>query len=99
MRSETNSVSHSKYVFQPKRYDENDNIICVLSKRTKYKNNGKYLHRDKHKLTGVYKFDENKFVITWVADGFYNASHKKLLNYFLKEYEWDDCIELNCSVL
>ena len=88
MLSSTNSLKRDKYVFQPKRYDDNDNIICVLSKRTMYKNGKKFFNKDKCKLTGIYDFEKEEFVITWVAEGFMNASHKKLLNYFLKQYDW-----------
>lgn len=51
MLSSTNSLRRDKYVFQPKRYDDNDNIICALSKRTMYKNGKKFFNKDKCKLT------------------------------------------------
>ena len=88
MLSSTNSLRRDKYVFQPKRYDDNGNLICVLSKRITYKNGKKFIKKDKCKLTGVYDFEKEEFIITWVAEGFMNASHKKLLNYFLKKYEY-----------
>ena len=90
MKSQTNSVTRSKYVFQPIRYDDNDNLICKLVRRSKCKVKNKIVNRDKCKLTGIYDFNKGEFIIKWTAEGFLTKSHKRLLDYFLREYDWID---------
>lgn len=76
MKSATNSVKCGPYVFQPTKYDDNGDLYCMIVKRNKCK------------LTGLYHFDTNKFEIIWTSEGFMNHSHKKMLDFFLKEYDW-----------
>lgn len=80
-KSKTNSVKSGKYTFQPIKYDENGNLYCVLYRLNSH-------HKQVCKLTGLYNFDEEKFELIFVADGWMNHNHKKLLNFFLKEYDW-----------
>lgn len=76
-KSKTNSVRCGIYVFQPTRYDENDNLFCKLVAHTKVF------------ITGVYKFNEEKFEIIWSRSGWLNSmKHQKMLNFFLSEYDW-----------
>lgn len=83
-KSATNSVKCGPYIFQPTKYDQNDNLLCKIVKRHQYK---KHI-RDVCKLTGVYNFNNNTFNIIWVSKGFLNHKHNKMLNFFLKEYDW-----------
>ena len=76
MKSATNSVKCGPYVFQPTKYDDNGDLYCMIVKRNKCK------------LTGLYHFDTNEFEIIWTSEGFINHSHKKMLDFFLKEYDW-----------
>lgn len=84
MLSKTNSISRGPYVFQPTKYDKDGNLYCKLSKRHKYK---QYV-KDTCKLTGLYNFDTGKFEIIHESEGFMNRGHKKLLNWFLEQYDW-----------
>lgn len=79
-KSKTNSVRSGKYRFQPTKYDENDNLYCAV-----YRNGA---HGEKCKLTLLYKFEEETYEIIWVEEGWLNSKHKKLLEFFLKEYDW-----------
>lgn len=76
MKSATNSVKCGPYVFQPTKYNDNGDLYCIIVKRNKCK------------LTGLYHFDTNEFEIIWTSEGFMNHSHKKMLDFFLKEYDW-----------
>ena len=76
MKSATNSVKCGPYVFKPTKYDDNGDLYCMIVKGNKCK------------LTGLYHFDTNKFEIIWTSEGFMNHSHKKMLDFFLKEYDW-----------
>jgi hypothetical protein len=40
------------------------------------------------KVTGLYKFDEEKFELIFVAEGWMTNNHKKLLEFLLNEYDW-----------
>lgn len=84
MKSSTNSVKCGPYVFQPTKYDDNGDLYCMIVKRHTYK---KFVN-DRCKLTGLYHFDTNEFEIIWTSEGFMNHSHKKMLDFFLKEYDW-----------
>lgn len=86
-KSKTNSVRRGPYVFQPTKYDKQGNLYCKLSNRHEYFDGKKYIN-DRCKLTGLYHFDTGKFEIIWMSEDFLNHRHKKLLNYFLKEYDW-----------
>lgn len=79
-KSKTNSVKAGKYRFQPIKYDKDNNLYCVI-----YRNGA---HGEKCKLTLLYKFEEETYEIIWVEEGWFNHNHKKLLNFFLKEYDW-----------
>lgn len=84
MLSKTNSIKIGPYIFQPTKYDKNNNLYCKIVKRHEYKN----FVRDTCKLTGIYNFDEEKFTIIFCSKDFLNHKHSKLLNMFLKEYDW-----------
>ena len=90
MLSKTNSISCGPYVFQPTKYDNNGDLYCMIVKRHTYtdKRTKHTFVNDKCKLTGLYKFDENKFEIIYTTPEFMNRGHKKLLNWFLKQYDW-----------
>lgn len=80
-KSITNSVKSGKYTFQPTKYDDNGNLYCML-----YRLNA---HNKKVcKVTGLYKFDEDKFELIFVAEGWMTNNHKKLLEFLLNEYDW-----------
>lgn len=89
MLSETNSLKRGPYIFQPTKYDANGDLYCMIVKRHKYK---KFVN-DKCKLTGIYHFNTNKFDIIHTTSDWFNHNHKKLLNWFLKQYEWDENID------
>jgi hypothetical protein len=81
-KSNTNSVKSGKYTFQPQEYDEDDNLICYIYRCNAH---GKNIC----KLIGTYLFNENKFEINWKEEGWLlNRSHKRLINFFLEEYDW-----------
>ena len=84
MLSKTNSVSCGPYSFQPTRYNDDGDLYCKIVKMDKYKN---FVH-EKCKLTGLYHFDTNKFEIIYAYKDFLNVKHKKMINKFLKEYDW-----------
>ena len=80
VKSKTNSVKVGKYKFQPTKYDKYGNLYCTI-----YRNDSR---EQKCKLTLLYKFEEGTYEIIWVEDGWLNHNHKKMLNFFLKEYDW-----------
>ena len=80
-KSKSNSVKVGKYTFQPIRYDADNNLYCSLYRLNSH---GKQIC----KLTGIYKFDEEKVELIYVAEGWMNHNHKKLLNFMLNEYDW-----------
>jgi len=81
-KSKTNSVKVGKYKFQPIEYDENNNLICYIFRQNSH---GKNIC----KLTGTYIFDEDRFEINWKEEDWcLNRSHKRLINFFLNEYDW-----------
>ena len=82
LKSKSNSVRSGKYIFQPKRYDKDDNLICAIYRENSHK-------KEVCKLTGVYKFDEDKFEVLWEDDNWLTSNkHLKLLKFFLEEYDW-----------
>ena len=83
-KSKTNSVKVGPYYFQPTKYDKNGNLYCMIFKRHTYKR----FKNDKCKLTGLYNFDTQKFEIIYTAPDWLNHNHKKMLEFFLKEYDW-----------
>lgn len=84
MLSKTNSISCGPYIFQPTKYDKDGNLYCMIVKRHTYKK----FTNDKCKLTGLYNFDTGEFKIIYEAPGFMNRDHNKMLNWFLKQYDW-----------
>lgn len=80
MKSKTNSVKVGKYRFLPTKYDKDDNLYCTIYEYT--------AQEKKCKLTLLYKFTEETYEIIWVEDNWLNNKHNKLLEFFLKEYEW-----------
>ena len=86
LRSKTNSYTFfvpqvGKFKFQPTRYDENNNLLCALYRKSS--------NKWKCKLTGRYNFEKEEFEIIWQYEGFLeNPKHKKLLTYTLKQYDW-----------
>lgn len=80
MLSKTNSLKSGKYRFQPTRYDDNGNLYCALYRRCS--------NRYVCKLTILYSFEDMSYRIIWVADGWLNHRHGKMLEWFLNEYEW-----------
>lgn len=81
LRSKTNSVSLGAYRFQPTKYDEDGNLYCAL-----YRNGA---HGEKCKVTILYKFNEETYDIIWADQDWISLSkNKKLLKFFLKQYDW-----------
>lgn len=79
-KSKTNSVRIGKYKFQPTKYDESGNLYCKLVKLSRV---------EKCKLTLLYKFDTGTYDLIFVSkDWMIKRNHKKLLELFLKEYDW-----------
>ena len=76
MLSKTNSIHRGPYIFKPTKYDKDDNLYCMIVKNNKCK------------LTGLYNFETKKFEIIYEVPGFMNHNHKKMLNWFLKQYDW-----------
>jgi hypothetical protein len=92
MLSATNSIKCGTYVFQPTKYDQNDNLLCKIVKRYQYKKHIK----DICKLTGVYNFDTDSFNVIYTTPDFLNHDHIKMLRWFLKQYDWNgNKIEFN----
>lgn len=83
-KSKTNSVKVGPYYFQPTKYNDNGDLYCKIIKRHTYKR----CVNDKCKLTGLYHFDTGEFEIIYETPGFLNRNHQKMLNFFLKEYDW-----------
>ena len=87
MLSATNSVRRGPYIFQPTKYDKNGNLYCTLIKQHTY---NKFVN-NRCKLTGLYNFNTETFEIIFCSPGFLDKNnHKKLLNWFLKQYDWID---------
>ena len=84
MLSKTNSVKFGPYYFQPTKYDKNGNLYCMIFKRHRYKK----FKNDRCKLTGLYHFDTGEFDIIYTTSDWFNHNHKKLLKWFLKQYDW-----------
>lgn len=80
MKSKTNSLRVGKYIFRPTKYNDEGNLYCAI-----YRNGS---HGEKCKLTLLYKFDTETYEIIWIENDWLNHNHKKLLNFFLKEYDW-----------
>lgn len=78
--SKTNSVKSGKYTFQPTKYDKEGNLYCAIYR--------KGAHESKCKMTLLYKFAEETYDIIWLEEGWLNHNHKKLLNWFLEQYDW-----------
>jgi hypothetical protein len=83
-KSKTNSVKVGPYYFQPTKYDDNGDLYCKIVKRRTYKQ----FVKDKCKLTGIYHFDTGEFEIIYTTPDWFNHNHKKMLDFFLKEYDW-----------
>ena len=83
-KSKTNSVKVGPYYFQPTKYDNDGNLYCMIFKRHTYKK----FKNDKCKLTGLYHFDTGEFEIIYTTPDWLNSNHKKMLEFFLKEYDW-----------
>ena len=75
-KSKTNSIKSDGYKFQPVKYDKDGNLYCKIEKSNKIK------------LTGIYNFEKEKFEIIWIENNWLTNKHKKLLNFFLKGYDW-----------
>ena len=80
MKSKTNSVKVGKYRFLHTKYDNDGNLYWTIYEYTE--------QEKKRKLTLLYKFAEETYEIICVEDNWLNNKHKKLLEFFLKEYEW-----------
>lgn len=79
-KTKTNGIHRNKYLFQPTKYDENDNLYCSI-----YRNG---TNGPKCKMTILYKFKEGTYDTIWVEEGWLNHNHQKLLNWFLEKYDW-----------
>ena len=79
LKSKTNSVKYRDYKLQPIGYNKNNDLIFDLYK---LKPNKRVC-----KLTGLYKFNEDKFEIISTAKNWLNKNHKKLLQFLLREYD------------
>ena len=75
-KSKTNSIKSDGHKFQPTKYDKDGNLCCELKKSNEIK------------LTGIYNFEKEKFEIIWVENNWLTNKHQKLLNFFLKGYDW-----------
>ena len=80
MLSKSNSFALGKYIFQPTKYDENGNLYWTLYRQG--------CHKSTCKVIGIYKFNEEKSELIYVAEGWMNYNHKKLLKFILKQYDW-----------
>ncbi len=80
MFTKTNGLHRDNYLFQPTKYDKNNNLYCSL-----YRNGS---HGQKCKLTMLYKFEEGTYDIIWVEHNWLNRNHRKLLQWFLEQYDW-----------
>lgn len=80
MISITNSIHRGKYIFKPTKYDCDGNLYCAIYK--------KGAHKPKCKITLLYKFNEETYDIIWTENNWLNHKHKKLLNWFLEQYNW-----------
>lgn len=80
MKSKTNSITYSKYIFQPTKYDKNGNLCWALYR--------KGCHEPKCKVTGIYNFMTEKVELNFVAENWMSNKHKKLLRFLLNEYDW-----------
>lgn len=89
MLSKTNSIRRDKYKFQPTKYDQNNNLYCKLTKCVIYKNGNKFSEKEVCKLTGLYNFETETFEIIFTTEEFFTRKHKKLLQWFLKQYDWN----------
>ncbi len=81
MKSATNSVRRGKYIFQPTKYDDNGNIYCSLYRLDS--NNKRVC-----KVTGFYDLNNEKFELIYIAEGWMNHNHKRILNFLLSQYDW-----------
>ena len=81
MLSKTNSLTIGKYTFQPTKYDKDGNLYWALYRKNSH---GKKVC----KVTGIYYFDEERTEIIFRDWNWLNKKHKKLLEYFLKQYDW-----------
>ena len=85
MLSATNSIKCGPYIFQPTNYDDNGNLYCMIVTRHTYKK----VVNDKCKLAGLYNFDTDSFKVIYSSPYFLNRNHKKMLSWFLKQYDWN----------
>ena len=96
-KSKTCSVRSGPYYFQPTKYDSQGNVFCKIVKRKSWKQYTK----DSCKLTGLYIFERNAFVVRYISQDWMslvnkrlNSKHSKMLRFFLSEYDWEtDAIE------
>ena len=80
-KSKTNSVRLGVFVFQPLEYDTNGNLQCVLYKIV---NCQRIVI-----LRGVYSFDDDEFLVTFVYDEWLTKrKNRRTLKKLLNGYDW-----------
>ena len=80
-KSKTNSVRLGVFVFQPLEYDTNGDLQCVLYKIV---NCQRIVI-----LRGVYSFDDDEFLVTFVFDEWLTKrKNRRTLKKLLNGYDW-----------
>lgn len=80
-RSKTNSIKLGVFVFQPLEYDSNGDLQCVLYKIV---NCQRVII-----LRGVYSFDDDEFLVTFVFDEWLTKrKNRRTLKKLLNGYDW-----------
>lgn len=80
-KSKTNSIKLGGYIFQPLEYDSNGDLCCVLYKIV---NSQRVVV-----LKGVYCFDDDEFLVTFVlGEWLSRRNNKRTLKKLLNGYDW-----------
>lgn len=80
-RSKTNSIKLGVFVFQPLEYDSNGDLQCALYKIV---NCQRVII-----LRGVYSFDNDEFLVTFVFDEWLTKrKNRRTLKKLLNGYDW-----------
>lgn len=85
-----NNVIIGKYIFNPKRFNQEGHLICALYRRKGAFYKGRC--KKKCKLTGVYNFEKKEFIVTYLYENWLTKKHCKLLNFIFKKYDWNPTI-------
>ena len=80
-KSKTNSIKLGVYIFQPLEYDRNGDLQCVLYKIVNCQR--------VEVLRGVYSFDDDEFLVTFVLDEWLaRRKNRRTLKKLLNGYDW-----------